>query len=226
MPRIARIEAVGYPYHVIQRGNRNQRVFINEGDNRTYLNILKNQSELFGLEVWAYCLMVNHIHLVVMPKHKGSLTKCISQTHQAYTRMINFREGWKGHLWQGRFQSYPMDEKYLWAAVRYVERNPVRAGIVDKAEDYFWSSANIHVQKKTDNLLSRFYLMDEIKDWKVYLSCSDDQQEVELLKAHQSIGRPLGNEAFIDSLEAQEGRKLTKQKPGPKGNPGDWGHST
>jgi len=105
---------------------------------------------------------------------------------------------------------------YLWAAVRYVERNPVRAGMVDKAEDYSWSSAKTHVQNKTDDLLSRFYLMDEIKDWKVYLSSPDDQQEIELLRLHQSIGRPLGNKTFIDVLEEKEGRRLAKQKPGPK----------
>ena len=216
MPRIQRIEIVGYPYHVIQRGNRNQRVFIKEGDKAKYLHILKMQSDLFGLEVWAYCLMDNHIHLVVMPKHKGTLTECISETHRLYTRAINFREGWSGHLWQGRFMSYPMDENYLWTAVRYVERNPVRAGMVDKAEDYKWSSAKVHIKNQIDDLLSRFYLMDEIKDWGLYLSGPDEEEKVKLIRQRQSTGRPLGNKEFVDDLEIKEGRILSKQKTGPK----------
>ncbi len=111
MPKIRRIEAVGYPYHVIQRGNRNQRVFLKESDKAIYLKILKTHAELFDVEIWAYCLMDNHVHLIVMPKQKGALTECISETHRSYTCMINFREEWRGHLWQGRFKSYPMNER-------------------------------------------------------------------------------------------------------------------
>ena len=216
MSKIQRIEAIGYPYHVIQRGNRNQKVFIRESDKAKYLKILKIQVGLFGLDVWAYCLMNNHIHLVVAPKQKGSLTECISETHRLYSRAINFREGWCGHLWQGRFKSYPMDGRYLYAAVRYVERNPVRAGIVERAEDYFWSSARVHMKNQTDDLLTRFYLMDEIKDWGLYLSAPDEKENTKFLRSHQSTGRPLGDKTFIDDLETKEGRVLAKQKPGPK----------
>jgi putative transposase len=112
--------------------------------------------------------------------------------------------------------SYPMDEHYLWTAVRYVERNPVRAGMVEKAEDYKWSSAKVHIKNQIDHLLSRFYLMDEIKDWRVYLSDPDEEENVNLLRQYQSTGRPLGNKEFVDDLEKQEGRILAKQKPGPK----------
>ncbi len=216
MSRIQRIEIIDYPYHVIQRGNRNQNVFIKEGDKEKYLDILKIQIDLFGLEVWAYCLMDNHVHLIVVPKIKGSLVSCISQTHWLYTRMINFRENWKGFLWQGRFKSYPMDERYLWAAVRYVERNPVRAGIVERAEDYRWSSAKFHVNNRVDDILSRFYLMDEIKDWRVYLSEHEDQEDLRFLRSHQGTGRPLGSELFINDLQIKAGRVLIKRKPGPK----------
>ena len=211
-----RIETIGYPYHIIQRGNRNQKVFIKEGDKAKYLRILKIHVDLFDLEVWAYCLMDNHIHLIVVPKQKGALTECISETHRLYSRMINFREDWRGHLWQGRFKSYPMDHGYLWAAVRYVERNPVRAGIVKKVDDYAWSSAKVHIENCVDGLLSRFYLMDEIKDWRLYLSTAEELEDLKFLRKHQSTGRPLGDEAFVEDLETKEGRVLAKQKPGPK----------
>lgn len=207
---------MGHPYHVIQRGNRNQRVFLVEGDERKYLSILKVQASLFDVEIWAYCLMLNHVHLIVMPKQGGSLTECISETHRSYTRMINFREDWRGHLWQGRFLSYPMDSRYLYAAVRYVERNPVRAGIVASAEDYIWSSAKVHVKHKIDDLLSHFYLMDEIKDWKTYLSASDREDDLKILRGNQTTGRPVGSDEFISNLEVLQGRPLAKQKTGPK----------
>ena len=113
MTRMARVEAIGYPHHVIQRGNRKQNVFITETDKEKYLKILDLQSRLFGLKIWAYCLMDNHVHLIVVPEKQGSLTQTISETHRLYTRMVNFREKWRGYLWQGRFKSYPLDEKYL-----------------------------------------------------------------------------------------------------------------
>ncbi len=216
MSGIQRVEAIGYPYHVVQRGNRNQKVFIRTNDKAKYWSILKIHADLFGLEVWAYCLMENHVHMIVVPRQKGSLTECIRETHRVYSRAINFREGWKGHLWQARFKSYPMDQRYLCAAVRYVERNPVRAGIVEKAEDYSWSSARAHLGNTTDDLLTSFYLMDEIKDWRLYLSDIDDEKDLKFLRSHQETGRPLGNTAFVGDLEAKEGRILAKQKPGPK----------
>ena len=123
MPRIKRIEEANYPYHIIQRGNRRQRVFLRETDNDLYLKILRVHAQFYGLEIWAYCLMVNHVHLIVVPRVKDTLTVCIGEVHRQYTRMINFREGWRGHLWQGRFKSFPLDERYLFAALRYVERN-------------------------------------------------------------------------------------------------------
>ena len=108
MARMARVVAVGEPHHVIQRGNRRQNVFFKDGDKQEYLNILNLQSKLFALEVWAYCLMDNHVHLIVVPKEEESLVKAIGETHQLYTRMINFRERWRGYLWQGRFKSVPL----------------------------------------------------------------------------------------------------------------------
>ena len=214
--RIARVEAINEPHHVIQRGNRRQNVFFKDEDKIQYLKILSLQSKLFGLKIWAYCLMDNHIHLIVVPMEEKSLTECIAETHRLYTRMINFREGWRGYLWQGRFKSFPLDERYLYAAVRYVERNPVRAKLVEKAQEYAWSSARVHVEKGKDPVLSSFYLEDEIDDWSRYLSCEDEPDDVQRIRRHGYTGRPLGDKVYINRLEVQLGRVLHKQKPGPQ----------
>jgi len=126
--------------------------------------------------------MGNHAHLIVMPKKEDSLTRAISETHQLYTRIINFRKNWRGYLWQGRFKSNPMDERYLYGAVKYVERNPVRAKIVKKAENYPWSSAKTHVKKETERILSDFYLLEEIDNWSDYLMEEDDEKRSEIIQ--------------------------------------------
>ncbi|HOW35743.1 MAG TPA: transposase [Candidatus Omnitrophota bacterium] len=216
MARIARVVALDTPHHVVQRGNRRQNVFLKEEDKQVYLDILKEQCRRVLLEVWAYCLMDNHVHLIVVPRNSHSLAKGIGETHRRYTRLINFREGWRGYLWQGRFSSFPLDEKYLFAAVRYVERNPVRAKIVQKAEDYSWSSAKARIGKTSDLILDDFYLTHEITNWSDYLRIEDDECDLKYFRRHGQTGRPLGEMGFIRRLEESTGVRLTKQKPGPK----------
>ena len=176
MPRQARVIVPGVPHHVVQRGNRRQKVFFEETDKREYLNILHLNARLFKLCIWAYCLMDNHVHLIVVPENEESMTKAIGMTHQLYTGMINFREKWRGYLWEGRYKSKVLEERHLYAAVRYVERNPVRAGLVTNAEEYRWSSAAAHVHHRKDAILTDFYLSQEIGDWKKYLHNSDDEE--------------------------------------------------
>src|SRR3989338_2524672 len=127
MARLARLVVPGYPYHITQRGNRRQPVFFREEDYRLYLRLLQEQSRRWGLQIWAYCLMTNHVHLIAVPATPESLRRGIGDTHRRYTRAVNFREGWRGYLWQGRFASCLLDEPYVHAAVRYVERNPAAA---------------------------------------------------------------------------------------------------
>jgi putative transposase len=199
MSRIARIVISGYPHHVIQRGNRRQKVFFSEQDKKTYINLLHKESVRCGIEIWAYCLMDNHVHLILVPGREDSLAHGIGETHRKYTRMINMREGWSGYLWQGRFLSYPLDNKYLYSAVRYVERNPVRAGLVRNAADYRWSSARAHIYHVHDILLSDSFLISEIKDWASYLSEYEDPLLTDTFWKHASTGRPLGDEIMINT---------------------------
>lgn len=220
MPRTARLVIPGYPHHIVQRGNRRQPVFWDDNDRRSYLDLLNIHAKSAGIEFWAYCLMNNHIHLVAVPKHEKSFAIGLADVHVRYTRMINFREGWRGYLWEGRFKSHPLSEQHLYAAIRYVERNPVRAKIVSKAEDYPWSSARAHVKMKKDPLLAPMFLADDITDWASYLREDDDTNHLRLFRQSVHTGEPAGDNSFIEHLENLIGKSLKKKKPGPKGKKG------
>ncbi len=158
--------------------------------------------------------MDNHVHIIAVPRHPQALTRCFAETHKRYTKTINRRYGWRGYLWQGRFHSFPMHERYLYAAVRYVERNPVEAGMVRQAQDYWWSSARAHVLKIKDPLLSPCFLEEEIQDWAAFLG--KEEGEVKVIEKHLRTGRPFGDTTFITDLERRLGKRLTREKPGPK----------
>jgi len=216
MAKFARIVIPGCPHHVIKRGNRRQVVFFSDKDKKIYFDLLKRAAKKAGIAIWTYCLMDNHVHLIAVPEKENSLAKGIGRAARDYSLLINIRNDWKGHLWQKRFDSYPLGETHMYSAVRYIERNPVRAGIVERAEDYYWSSASSHVLKEKDELLSDFYLMSEISDWASYLREETDESDKKLFKSHSRTGRPLGDDEFIDRLEKLTGRSLKKEKPGPR----------
>lgn len=174
------------------------------------------QLKKYGVYFWAYCLMNNHVHLIAVHETDEGLARAIGETHRRYTCMINLREGWRGYLWQGRVSSFLLDSSYLYSAVRYVERNPVRAGIVQKAEDYPWSSARARIHKTNGPLLRDFYLTKEIPNWKEYLRGPDENEHLTALRKHTRTGRPLRPKSFLEDLEQKLGRALIKQKPGPK----------
>lgn len=135
MARLARIVIPDVPHHVTQRGNRRQAVFFGDEDYAAYREVMAAACHLRGVRCLAWCLMPNHVHLVLVPPAADALRAALAEAHRQYSRRINFAHGWTGYLWQGRFASYPMDEPYLMTAVRYVERNPVEAGLVARAED-------------------------------------------------------------------------------------------
>jgi len=216
MARLARVVIPGIPHHITQRGNRRQQVFFQEDDYDAYLELMAEWCRKSGVEVWAYCLMPNHVHLITMPSSKKGLAQAIGETHRRYTRMINFREKWRGYLWQGRFASFPMDEQYLYVAARYIELNPVRAGLVDRPEEYEWSSARAHLKGKDDTLVTVKPLLEMIEDWSSFLSAGVNADDLELFRKHERTGRPLGSKSFINKIESLLGRILHRLKPGPK----------
>jgi putative transposase len=197
MPRTARIVIPNVPHHVIQRGNRRQNVFFSEDDKQFYLKLMLKWSHIARLSVWAYCLMDNHVHFILVPFLEASLRNCLAEVHKRYAQVINKRQSWKGHLWQERFISYPMDEAYRFRAIRYVELNPVRAGIVLDPFSYRWSSARAHRLGEEDPLLARNPLGMSGENWSKYLADGLIESESDLFRDHSRSGRPLGEEDFM-----------------------------
>ncbi|MBN1142624.1 MAG: transposase [Deltaproteobacteria bacterium] len=215
MARIARVIAPGYPHHITQRGNRRQETFFCDEDYLAYIELMATWCRKYDVEIWAWCLMPNHVHLLAVPQDEKGLARAIGEAHRRYTRRINFREQWRGHLWQERFASFPLDENHLLAVARYIEMNPVAAKLVEHPEDYRWSSTRAHLEGKDDELVKVAPLLGMVSDWKNYLSLSSDE-EVESLHRHERTGRPLGGNGFIKSLEGLLGRRLRPKKPGPQ----------
>lgn len=216
MARLARVVLPGYPHHITQRGNRRQDVFFQESDYHYYLEQLKHHCDKQNVDIWAYCLMTNHVHLIVNPKEGNALAKAIGETHKNYTRMINKRKHWAGYLWQGRFASFPMDESYLLRAAAYVELNPVAAGMVKNPWDYKYSSVHAHLKGKDElGIINPNHLLGLVDDWKMYLKLSKNDK-LEDLQKHTRTGRPLGDSQFVKMAEDLIGRVLSKRKPGPR----------
>jgi len=200
MPRIARVFAVNYPHHITQRGNNKETVFFDDKDKEFYLKTLVRYSHEKALEIWAYCLMNNHVHILAVPKKADSLARGIGGINLIYTQYINRKHKRSGRLWQNRFYSTIVEkEPYLWAVARYIELNPVRAKIAIRPEDYPWSSAKAHVTGVRDNILSGKWL---------------EEKEINLIRKTTSTGRHLGRDKFIKSIEKILDREILPKKAG------------
>ncbi len=217
MTRLARVVLPGIPHHVTQRGVRSMNIFTCNNDRCYYLEQLATYGKRYGLRFLCWCLMENHVHLIVIPEDEYSLAKGIGGAHKDYTRMFNFRQGAKGYLLQGRFFSTPLGAVHLFRAVQYILRNPVRAGKVDDAFDYHWSSARYHAGlTESDPLIdSEADEFDFVENWKKFLS--EDPQETDFIRKRTRTGRPCGDSSFVAEAELICGRTLRKQKSGPKG---------
>jgi len=219
MSRVARIVAPGFPHHITQRGNRRADVFETEADREAYLRFLRTYCEKRGLSIWAYCLMTNHIHLVAVPAKEASMSEAMRDTHTVYAMYFNTRTQLSGHVWQGRFYSCVLDDAHLWAAVRYVETNPVRAGLVKRAEEYPWSSAVSHCERRHDDILAAdLPLLEDISDWSAWLHEPFENEDIvyTTLRQRTHTGRPCGSLTFLESLEQRVGRAIRPKPRGPK----------
>lgn len=214
MARMARVVAPGFPHHVTQRGNRRHMTFFCESDYHRYFELLVKSKTRSRVNVWAYCFMPNHVHLVVVPESEDSLRQFFSESHRQYTREINKRSNWRGHLWQERFHSFVMDEKHLVMAVRYTELNPVRAKLCRRPEQWRWSSVHAHLKGQDDRLVSVRPMLDRVSDWNAYLQTEDKKSEIEAIRRHSRTGRPSDCESLLAKLQRVTGRDLRRQKPG------------
>jgi putative transposase len=218
MPRMARVVVPGVPHHITQRGNRRENVFFVRSDYRRYLRLLADYSAERGLEILAYCLMPNHVHLVAVPAEPGSLAAVLKPVHLRYAQHVNLSQDSSGRVWQGRYYSCPLDAEHTAAAIRYVECNPVRAGVELRAANYDWSSAAAHAGLRRDRLLaSGIDKWVSVGDWSDWLAEAEPEGLVARLRLHTRTGRPLGVDAFVRGLETQSGRRLHAL---PRGRPG------
>jgi len=212
MPRRPRVVIPGFPHHVTQRGNRRSNIFLSDDDRRCYLYLLQTYTRRYGLGLWSYSLMTNHIHLLGVPEHKSSLSNSLRDTHSSYARYFNDKYGLTGHLWQGRFFSCPLDDTHFRSAVRYIERNPVRAGMVTKAEDYPWSSAAANCGIRRDPLLSEgLSLKLTVPDWSEWLAQETPREELEKIRDMTRLGQPCGSKEFVAELEKLLGQKFNSK---------------
>lgn len=224
MVRHARVVLPGVAHHVTQRGNDGQDVFFEDSDRRVYLGYLRESAGREGVELSAYCLMSNHVHLILTPEREDSLARALGRTHLMYAQHVFKAQGRSGHLWQSRFYSCPLDEAHAHNAAAYVELNPIRAGMVTAPWEYGWSSAAAHCGVGADpsrmlDLGSWFEVMP-VNTWKKTLEAIAESDEgIERLRAHTRTGRPLGDGGFVERIEAALGRVVRPKAAGrPKGS--------
>jgi len=220
MARLSRLVVPGHPHHVTQRGNRGGQVFFQEDDYALYRYLLGEAAKKAGAQIWCYCLMPNHVHVIIVPSDEDGLRRTFADAHRRYTGYVNARMRVTGHLWQGRFGSVVMDEDHLANAVRYVSLNPVRARLAKRAQDWPWSSAGAHFSGKDDELVRVAPVLERYGDFAALLDQGKDDEEeaFKMLRRSETTGRPLGGDRWIEKLEKLTARRLKPQKRGPKRN--------
>ena len=217
MARRARVVLPDIPHHITQRGVRRNSVFVDDDDRHLYSRLLNATARNHGVSILAYCWMSNHVHVVAVPKREDSFEKIFRRVHSIYAQEFNRKYGFSGYLWQGRPFSCPLDVGHALAAIRYVERNPVRAGMVFRAEEYPWSSAQAHCGLAKDRLVrADIPFSEDITDWSRWLCAPEDPDFHTLIRKGTRTGRPCGSDTFVRNLERRTGLTLTPQRPGPK----------
>jgi putative transposase len=216
MTRIARIVVPGVPHHVTQRGNRCEAVFLGPQDYALYRDWLAESCRKFGVAVWAYCFMPNHVHLILTPSDGAGLALALSRADGRYAGYFNARARQTGHLFQSRFGSAAMDEDHLMAAARYVALNPVRARLVERAQDWPHSSVRAHLSGRDDALVEVRPLLERAPRFADLIEAEPDEAAFAALRRSETIGRPLGSPAFLEAVSRRLGRVVTPAKRGRK----------
>jgi len=216
MARIARIVVPGLPHLVTQRGMRGERLFRDAADYELYRDLLAAACRKGRVAVWAYCLMPNHVHLILVPSEAAGLARALGETHRRYAGYVNARARRSGHLFQGRFASVAMDEGHVLAAARYVALNPVRARLVKQAKDWEWSSVRAHLRGKDDSLVTVGPVLERAGRFAALLQQPVAPDEFTALRGAEGIGRPVGAPAFLKRVSRRLGREVEPRKRGPK----------
>ncbi len=216
MARLSRLVVPGLAHHVTQRGNGRQATFFEDGDYALYRDLFAEAAARANVEVWGYCLMPNHVHAIVVPSDEDGLRRTFGDLHRRYTGYINARARRTGHLWQGRFGSVATDDAHLAYALRYVSLNPVRARLVERAQDWRWSSVAAHLAGKDDMLVKVAPALERVGDFAAFLDDEiDEASAYAALRRAETIGRPVGDADWLTALGARTGRKLAPARRGP-----------
>jgi putative transposase len=217
MARFPRVVVVDVPHHVTQRGNARQIILATHADRLIYMALLREYAQLYRLSLLGYCLMSNHVHLIAVPHTETALAESLKQAHGRYAAYWNGQQSSTGHVWQGRFYSCPLDEGHLWEGLRYVELNPVRAGMVEEPQLWAWSSAAAHCGfASPDPILEMRHWTNRwtVAEWRCFLAGSASRAELGALRRFTHTGRPLGTDEFVAGLESTMLRPLALRKRG------------
>ena len=216
MARLARAVFPGHPHHVTQRGNGRAQTFFSDEDYALYRDLLGVHCADAGVEIWSWVLMPNHVHLILVPTDQDGLRRALSAVHRRYAGHVHARLKRSGHFWQGRFGCVAMDEAHLGAALRYVALNPVRARLADQAVDWPWSSVHAHLGRIDDGITATAPVASRYPDFAALLAAGEEDEMLLRLRRAESIGRPIGDPAFLDRLEIESGRTLKPARRGPR----------
>ena len=204
------------PHHITQRGNRRERTFFEDADFALYLDLLADAAERAQVEVWSYCLMPNHVHIIAVPSDPDGLWRTFRRLHRDYTGFINARMRVTGHLWQGRYGSVAMDEAHFVTALRYVALNPVRARLVERAEDWEWASTRALIAGADSRFVKVAPALERVGDFAAFLGEPfDEAMSYAALRKAESVGRPCGSREWLEDMEARTGLALIPKKRGP-----------
>jgi putative transposase len=221
MPRPIRIHLPDLIYHIVNRGNNRQVVFAGDQDYRHYLAILKRYKEKFAFKIFAYCLMTNHIHLLIKTSNQGTVSDIVKAVTISHTRRHHYRYGTSGHLWQGRFKSpIVSDDEYVLTLMRYIEQNPVRAGIVDHPEKYLFSSYQENIKTQSSDLIDRednpvfsglgLTVLERIQRYQKFASALLDEEKLTMIRNSLGTNKHYASEKFL--LQIQTNLKLSQKR--------------